>query len=507
MSASDWVRAPDDPLGPIPVSGVLVEFVPFVQVPATHGSAPRARLSVLRPDPSEPGLLWVNDQRGPLYFIQDSNVEEYFNLRDRRSDFVDSPGLGSGFQSFAIHPEYANNGRFYTVHTESGGSAPADFTGPSVTSSFIQGIVTEWTDLSPGGSAFVGFSRELLRIDFPHQFHGIQEVAFNPNAGPGSPDYGLLYVTIGDGGAFNEGIPGDLMRLDSLYGTILRIDPRGSDGLSGEYGIPADNPFVDAADPEVLAEIYAYGFRNPHRIVFQPSAQALNSGDPLIFVNEIGEDRFEEINQLLPGANYGWPEREGTYRFRPESTQFRSHSYELPDNDETLGFTYPVVQWDRSPGNGSAIGSGIFYNGSDVPALRGHYVTADIRDGMLYHFPLSSLDPGGQAPIYEFQIEGPDGQRQQLGQRYTGRVDLRLGVDHGGEMYAFTKNDGAIYRLKGISKGWEMYPVADGWVDTMGWMGRFFIEQEAWVFSERLNRWVYWPHQDQTEGAWFYAPR
>lgn len=498
---------PSLPLGPVPASGITVRLEPFVQMPATYSSGLRARLSMLRTDPVDTSVLWVNDQRGPLYRIRDGQVELFANLADSFPHFVDSPGLGSGVQSFALHPAFADNGRFYTVHTESAAGRNPDYIGSEVSTTFAHGVVTEWVADDPLASTFSGDSRELLRIAFPHQFHGIQEVAFNPNADEAHADYGLLYITIGDGGAYNLDQSDDLMRLDGLYGTVLRIDPEGNDSRNEAYGIPADNPFVNHENPEVWTEIYAYGFRNPHRIVFQPADQAEDPDSPYVFINEIGERNFEEVNLLIAGANYGWPWREGTYRFRGESTAFRDYIYELPLDDEDFGYTYPIAQWDRSPENGRAIGSGIFYGGQLIPELKGHYIMANIPEGELYHFPVDRVEAGTQTPVYEFLLETANG-FDRIEDRYShsSRVDIRMGTDHDGEMLVMVKASGQIYRMVAATQRWHSFELLDGnWTDTGDLMGLIETGKAPWIYSQRLGQWFYWPAQSKSSGEWIYV--
>ena len=139
-------------------------------------------------------------------------------------------------------------------------------------------------------------------------------VEFNPTARPGSPDYGLLYTSGSDLG-FSNGAgphsrnPGQTQRLDSVVTAILRIDPRspsvtqGTKGL-GDYTIPPANVFAADGKPETLGEIYAYGFRNAHRLSWDMT-------DGTMFALDIGMDNIEEINIVRNGGNYGWMKREG----------------------------------------------------------------------------------------------------------------------------------------------------------------------------------------------------
>ncbi len=105
-----------------------------------------------------------------------------------------------------------------------------------------------------------------MRINMPYIIHGIQEIAFNPLAERGGRDYGNLYVCVGDGGCLEKGYPFLTHSVEKIWGTILRISPeKPADGHHG-YSIPADNPFFDAKNDDTLKAIFAYGFKNPHRI-------------------------------------------------------------------------------------------------------------------------------------------------------------------------------------------------------------------------------------------------
>ena len=156
---------------------------------------------------------------------------------------------------------------------------------------------------------FAGTRRELLRAAHVVErlVHPLGALEFNPTAKPGSEDYGLLYTSGSDLG-FSNGYgpnasnPAQTQRLDSIVTAILRIDPRspsvtgGRKGL-GDYTIPMANKFA-ALGPPALGEIYAYGFRNAHRLSWDT--------DGTMFANDIGMNHIEEINIVRNGGNYGW---------------------------------------------------------------------------------------------------------------------------------------------------------------------------------------------------------
>src|SRR5690606_28583002 len=146
------------------------------------------------------GRLFVNDQRVGLYEIIAGKLNLYLPITELRSELVSKPGWATGIASFTFHPEFDQNGTFYTAHTEPGGTQTADYTYPDSIKHFMQWVLTAWEAKDPTAGVFDGISKELVRIDIPSQAHGMQELTFNPHAKKGDEDYGLLYLGFGDGG-------------------------------------------------------------------------------------------------------------------------------------------------------------------------------------------------------------------------------------------------------------------------------------------------------------------
>jgi hypothetical protein len=331
---------------------IVMPLEDWLQAPATGPEPTLARLSVMKPAYDGSGRIFLADLRGQMYAIDGDDMTDYANLTDVFPDFVDAPERGSGFHAFAFHPDFSSNGKFYTVHTEPGSSGVADF-GPLLElESTLQSVVTEWTANDSSLQVFSGTQREVLRIEYPIAFHNIQEVAFNHHVGRGHEDYGMLYVCVGDGAAVNLN-PVLGHRLDSVYSTLLRIDPLGSDSENGQYGVPDSNPFVNDNSGDTLGEIYAWGFRNPHRICWDPA------NPDRMFLADIGQSQIEEINLVIKGGDYGWSEREGTFLLDAESDD--TVVYPLPPNDTDFDYLYPVAQYDHD--DGMAITGGFVYRG------------------------------------------------------------------------------------------------------------------------------------------------
>lgn len=421
---------------PIAKSGVSVNLENFIQMPSSSSSAPLARINIMKPAGDGSGRLFVNDLRGELFLIKDGSVSTYLDLAAERSDFNDSPGLGSGFGMFAFHPEFASNGKFYTTHAEDPGSGTPDVN-LLVTPSQIdlQWVLSEWTASDPAADVFSGSSREMLRINTPSYIHGFQDLAFNPNATSGNADYGMLYLCIGDGGTTGRGYPENTHDLRSLLGTIVRIDPLATDGRNGQYGIPSDNPYA-SAQPDTLPEIWAWGFRNPHRMSWD------SGGDGKMLIGDIGEKNIEEVNIGIAGADYGWNVREGTYLYNYNQNTV---VYPLPANDSTLGFTYPVAQYDHD--EGFAITGGFVYRGTQVPQLYGQYLFGDVVNGRVFHVPADSLQLGQRTIIKELTLTRNGNDVTLLGLLSSSRADLRFGIDAQNELYILSKQNAKIWRL------------------------------------------------------------
>jgi glucose/arabinose dehydrogenase len=446
LALSIWVCLPlsgqfvtpiNNPMPDIPPGTLAIELEDWVSIPPSDGGVPRAKISVFRI--TTDGRYWVNDQRGKLWVIEDQNPNEYMDLADLFDEFIDSPGLGTGFHSFAFHPQFAINGKFYTTHSVGADSNIPDFIGKATTKKGQQGVITEWTANDPRATKFSGTSREIMRIQFPGNIHCLQEINFRPTAVPGDEDYGLLYICVGDGGSYNAGVPNNTHRLDSPFGAILRIDPLGTNSANGQYGNPASNPWASDGDPETLGEIYAYGFRNPHRLTWD------RGGEGHGLVGDIGERNAEELNILVAGADYGWPQREGTFMLNPKALANRDTVYPLPENDAIYGFTYPAAQYDHD--DGYAIIGGYVYRGSEIESLYGKYLFGDIRNGRVFYLEASQLENGNLTQIQSMNLFRAGIETTLPAIVGRERADLRFGEGHDGELYIMTKTDGKIRKV------------------------------------------------------------
>lgn len=421
-------------------SGLRLSLEEVTTAPATAPKVPLARINQMTVLPGKKDRLFIEDLRGTLYEMLDNTLRVFMDMGRERPDFIHTPGLATGFGSFAFHPDFYTNGLFYTTHTEKANTAPADFAYADSIRVTLQWVLTEWTVTDPAGVVFRGSGRELMRVNMVSPIHGVQEITFNDRAKAGSSDYGLLYIGVGDGGATENGYPFLCRDKSRVWGSVLRIDPRGTNSRNKRYGIPASNPYALDKDPATAGEIFCRGFRNPNRIGWTPDGKML--------ISDIGHANAEELNIGMAGADYGWPEREGLFlmNYRGKMAQV----YALPPDDSVHRYTYPVALYDHDEGN--AFSGGFVYAGTDIPPLTGKYIFGDIVNGRVFLVNSNQLQVGKQAPIEEMQIE-LNGRlttfRELSGSQKT---DLRFGLGLGNTFYLYTKADGKIYRIKGCSQ-------------------------------------------------------
>lgn len=415
-------------------SGLQLSLQEVATAPATADKVPLARINKMLVLPGKKDRQFIADLRGILYEWQNGQLQVYMDMNKERPGFIHTPGLATGLGSYAFHPQFYKNGLFYTTHTEKPRSAQADFAIADSIKTSLQWVLTEWKVTNPKSAVFSGKPRELWRIDMVSGIHGVQEITFNPYAGPGSADYGLLYIGIGDGGASEKGYYWLCNSNSRMWSSVIRIDPLGRNSRNGKYGIPANNPFVKEQIPDALPELFCRGFRNPNRISWTPSGQML--------ITDIGHANAEEINLGIAGADYGWPEREGTFVINHRAKMDKV--YALPEVDQP--YSYPAAQYDHD--EGKAISGGFVYTSKDFALLTGKYIFGDIVNGRVFYID-SSLTPGEQTPILEMEVVVAGkvtSFRELSGSKKT---DLRFGFGLNNELYLFTKADGKIYKVDG----------------------------------------------------------
>lgn len=444
----------NDPFSsPIPATdGVIrVSFAEFAVIPDMDGQA--ARMMLLA---DEPGTrrLFVNDMRGPLYSVSydGRTVAQYIDINAAAWGVnVNSMGNERGFQSFAFHPQFnqpgtPGYGKFYTLTDTSRTEPPSDFTSGGGNNTH-DSVLLEWTAKNPAAATYDGGApRELLRIEQPFANHNCGQLAFNPLARPGTPDFGLLYMGFADGGS--GGDPLDLAQnLGSIFGKLLRIDPLGKSSTNGKYGIPASNPFAGDNDPRTLGEIYAYGLRNPQRFAWDPA-----NGN--LFLADIGQNIVEEVDLVTAGANLGWNDWEGSFAF------ISRQEVSLANRRGDTKVTYPIVEYgqpDPLLQNSSAVTLGYVYRGTAIPQLRNLLIFGDNPSGEIFYVNADMPPSGGQDPIRRILFNHTGSARTLLelireknaaqGKTPATRADLRFGQGPDGQILVLNKRDGVIRLL------------------------------------------------------------
>jgi len=280
-----------------------------------------------------------------------------------------------GLLGIAFHPDVAENGYVYLHYSA---NRPR------------RGVVSRFRMDDTRTRILPETESVVLEVEQPWGNHNGGDLQFGPD--------GMLYLTFGDGGGAND--PRDHAQdLSTLLGKILRINVDAGD----PYAIPPDNPFVEVEGAR--GEIWAYGLRNVWRMSFDRETGDLWAGD-------VGQNRWEEIDVIEKGGNYGWNLREGSHPFRGGAMR--------------AGFLDPVVDYERR--QAASITGGYVYRGAAVPQLRGGYLHADYVTGY----------------VWVLWWNG----REVVRHHTLGRAPSisSFGEDRDGEVY-FSSFDGHIYRI------------------------------------------------------------
>ena len=451
--------APAD-AGPVPVSDpvptiergdIVVGVRTIAQLPrlddapnTVDGVEAHARIQNLVPAPDGSADLFVNDLRGVIYRIQrDEPAEQaeptpYLDLRGANIGFTNAfNGMACGLSGFAFHPDFTRvgrpgHGKLYVLYSAPPGSGQCDHIGDG--NDNHESVLLEWTTGDPHARSFSGTWREVLRVGQPGKAHNAGTIAFNPTVGTEDPDYGLLYISFGDGTGQHDPTRAG-QRRDDPHGSLLRINPL--KGPAGErHTIPRDNPFVD--EPNAAPLVWVYGLRHPQHFSWD------GGGSHRMFLIDMGQNQVEELNVGVRGGNYGWPDCEGTFATGMAVNAEEGPVY--PRASAPADVLDPVAQYDH--GEGKVISSVVVYRGRAIPELFGKVVCGDIVNGRIFYVDEHDLQLGRQAPLRSLRLK-IDGEERPLRDvaRAGERVDLRLGLDGRGELYLLTKSDGKIRQV------------------------------------------------------------
>ena len=283
--------------------------------------------------------LFIIEQSGRIRIFDGQNLisTPFLDI----SSQVDSGGE-KGLLGLAFHPDFATNRRFFVNYTR---SQPG-----------LQTVIAEYQVSAGNANVASSTGQILLSFGQPESNHNGGWIGFGPD--------GFLYVATGDGGGSGDrhGTDGNGQNINNLLGAILRID------VDSESGIPADNPFLGQAGAD---EIWAYGLRNPWRASFDRGTGRLILGD-------VVQDRFEEVDIIERGGNYGWRIVEGNSCFSPAG------------GCDTSGLIHPISTYGRS--EGASITGGYVYRGPEATEHVGDYIFGDFISGTIWS--LREVAPG-----------------------------------------------------------------------------------------------------------------
>jgi glucose/arabinose dehydrogenase len=305
--------------------------------------------------PDGSGRLFVVEQGGRIKVIRKDGTIPSTPVLNISANV--SKGPEQGLLGLAFHPSFKTNGKFYVYFTRLNGDT----------------AINEYRLSPPSSSRVTLGGRRVLTMSHPYDNHNGGSMAFGAD--------GFLYIGTGDGGS--GGDPGNRAQsVNSLLGKILRINVNGKTSKRG-YLIPSSNPYVGRSG---LDEIWARGLRNPWRF-------SIDSATGAIWIGDVGQDRYEEIDRTLKGTykvggrgkNYGWHVLEGRHCFLPSS------------GCSTSGKTAPLVEYSHAASSGEdncSVTGGYVYRGNAYPALRGLYVFGDFCSGRIWTVRAGSSYPG-----------------------------------------------------------------------------------------------------------------
>lgn len=300
---------------------------------------------------------------------------------------VDSTASEAGLLGIAFHPGFPVTPEVFVSYTRTG--------------SPLVSYISRFFSTDNGQTLDAGSEEIILTVLQSSTNHNGGNVMFGPDRN--------LYIGFGDGGG--SGDPdGNGQNPGNLLGNIVRINIDGGT----PYEIPAGNPFainarcVQGFGSAPCPEIFAWGFRNPWRFSFDAVTEKL-------WVGDVGQAAWEEINVVEAGGNYGWNVREGAHCFSPPS-----------DCADT--FIDPITEYDHSLG--ASVTGGYVYRGSAIPALVGWYVFADFISGRLFAIPEDSL--AGVTPMVLDE---------------TGLMIASFGVDTDDELYVVHYGAGTLHQI------------------------------------------------------------
>ena len=330
--------------------------------------------------------MFVVSQQGYIYAFENrADVINYKTVLDISSTI--SSGGERGLLGLAFHPNYKENGFIYVDYTKGNPLR-------TVISRF-------YADPQPSEKVDIASELVLMEVEQPYSNHNGGQISFGSD--------GYLYISFGDGGSADDPNSNGQNR-STLLGSIIRIDVDSTDENKA-YRIPSDNPFVgDSSD--FRKEIFAYGLRNTWRFSFDYVTGELWAAD-------VGQGKWEEINIVKNGGNYGWRTMEGFDCFSSS------------EGCDQTGLELPIWQYGHSSDGGYSITGGFVYHGNNAYELQNKYIYGDFVTGNIWMLQMKNNIPENELlSKTEYQIS-------------------TFGVDENNELYFADYNSGKIYTFEG----------------------------------------------------------
>lgn len=367
------------------------------------------------PIPGDDQHALVLEQTGRIWVLQGDGLlpDPFLDVSDRLVE-LDRSYDERGLLGLAFHPDFTSNGRLFVYYSALLRREAAS--GQDHTNRLSE------LHVNPGElRADLATERVILEFDQPQPNHSGGALGFGPD--------GYLYLGAGDGGGTGDASEGhspqgNAQDTTRLNGKILRLDVDGGD----PYAVPSDNPFVDGGG---APEIFAYGFRNPWRMTWEPD------GQQRLIVSDVGYGRYEEIDAVERGGNYGWRIREGAHCLDIEEplTPLASCPPAGENGDPLID---PVLEYTHDE-IGVAVVGGFVYRGSSVPALEGRYVFADFSRQWTTDPPIGrgsvlAAEPAATGEPWSFR-------ELVIGEGQAPNFITGIGQDAAGEIYLMVREE------------------------------------------------------------------
>lgn len=326
--------------------------------------------------PDQISSWYVVEKGGRILRVEENGAAAKPVLFIDLGERVEAGPNEAGLLGMAFHPHFADNKQVYLSYTR----------GRPLTS-----VLARYHSPDGGLSLDPASEEILLEVAQPYGNHNGGQIAFGPD--------GYLYYGLGDGGS--AGDPhGHGQNTDTLLGAMLRLDVDGAT----PYAIPAGNPFAKGGG---RPEIYAWGLRNPWRWSFDRKTGAL-------WVGDVGQNAWEEVNRVGAGDNLGWNLWEGSHCFRAGACHGE-------------GVAMPLAEYSHQ--YGCSVTGGYVYRGKAIPALAGHYLYGDFCSGRIWALDTDNVEAGARLLLL------------------SGRRISSFAEDRDGELYLLDYSSGGIFRL------------------------------------------------------------